>query len=413
MRSIYLYSLILLLSANNILAQMNTFSYSRKLNKVEKEGFYSVPLLPGITSHCKSNLNDIRLYKINDTDTAEVPYLLEWLGDKTEESPINFELINDVTNLKCCSYITLKMSKKSVINKITLDVLENNFDKIIVIEGSNDNKEWFTIKKHLRITGFVNNENNFQSASISFPSSEFIYFRLKFDDDASGKINITGAHAFENKTTKGNYDELAIKTKKQTENKTEKTSELIVDLADNYFINRVRLKSNLKTDFYRNINIYRSIGIYHTPKGDEDSWQLISSGIIASNEENIFSLDNSQSKRLKVEVINYDNEPVSLDEIQLFSEKIALITKLSPDFFNYLAYGKENTTAPVYDLVHFKDKIPSSLIFLSYGNEEVQNKAIIKAEGEPMLKNKMWLWIIMGVIILLIGYFALNMLRKE
>lgn len=411
MKPRFLYFISLLILSVNSDAQMNQYSYTRQLDKVEKEDFYSIPLLPEITAKCKSGLHDIRLYKINETDTSEVPYIMEWLGDKSEESPISFELINDVTNLKCCSYITLKMSKKQVINKITLDVLENNFDKILKIEGSNDNKEWYLIKDHLRIAGFVNSENDFRSTSIHFPSAEFTYFRIEFDDDGSDKINVTGARAFENKVIRGNYNELTVKNKVQNENKKEKKSEIFVDLAANYFLSHIILNTTTKTDFYRNINIFRSTGTFHTPKGDEDAWQLISSGIISSKENNIFSLSNLQSNKLKIEVINYDNEPVTLDEIKVFSEKIVLITKLETASPVYLVYGREKADAPVYDLIHFKNKIPGELSAVNPGKEEFKIAAMLAAT-EPLIKSKIWLWIVMGIVILLIGYFALNMLRK-
>lgn len=402
-----------LLLAGSSFAQLTSYDYNRKLDNVTKEDFYSVPLSPEVTAHSKSRLNDLRIYNISESDTSEVPYLFEYLGDKTEETPIDFELINDVTHLKCCSFVTLKMNKIKVINTIHLDVPENNFDKILSIEGSNDNKEWFTIKRHLRIVGFDNAGVSFRSTSLSFPSAEYSYFRIRFDDDASEKIEVTKAYAFESTTMKGHYDELAIKSKKQSENKKEKTSELILSLQDNYMLSYIKLKSNSKADFYRNINIYRSAGTYHTPKGDEEAWQMVNSGVIISGEENIFSLGNEQSKKIKIEVINYDNQPVSLDEVNVYSEKTALTAKLPASSSLYLAYGNENAAAPVYDLVHFKDKIPASLNVVNAGKEELKTAVTLSASVEPLIKNKMWLWVVMGSVILLIGYFALSMLRKE
>jgi hypothetical protein len=411
MRKIFL--AISLLLAFNVSAQLTTYTYNRKLGKVIKESFYSIPLSPEITARSKSGLNDMRIYNISGTDTLEIPYLTEWMGDKTEDLPITFELINDVTNLKCCSYVTLKMNERKVINTINLDVVESNFDKILTIEGSNDNKEWFMIKDHLRIVGFDNDVVDFRSTSISFPSAEYNYFRIKFDDDGSPKITVNNASAFESRITKGHYDQLAVKGQIQTENKKEKTSDLIIDLQDNNMLSYVILKSGSQDDFYRNINIYSSTGIYHTPKGDVEGWRMVNSGVIISSVDNYFPLGNIQTNRLKVEVINYDNQPITLNEVKVYSEKIALVTKLPVSDQLYLAYGKENDIAPVYDLVHFKDKIPAALDVLSLGKEELKIKTTLNASSEPLVKNKMWLWLVMGVVILLIGYFAFSMIRKE
>jgi len=229
-----LYSLIFILLGANALAQPDAYMYKRKLAPVAKEDYYSVPLQPEIVAHCKNNLNDLRLYDAGIKDTLEIPYIVDWQGDKTEQNTVPFELINDVTHLKSCSYLTLKPAKKMVINRIDLGVTETNFDKMLGIEGSNDNKEWFTIKEHLRITAFQNAEARFRSTELHFPSAEYSYFRIKFDDDGSDKINVNSAAAYEIKTTKGNYNLLPALLKPQPENKKEKTSELIVELPADY-----------------------------------------------------------------------------------------------------------------------------------------------------------------------------------
>jgi hypothetical protein len=411
MKKIIILTTIILYSIN-VSAQFNTYEYSRKLDKIAKEDFYSIPLLPEVIARTVSGFNDIRIYDAGK-DTVEVPYLTERLGDRTEEKPINFELINDVTNLKCCSYVTLKMNDQKVINMISLDIAESNFDKILTLEGSNDNKQWFTIREHLRITGFDNSSLQFRSTSISFPSAEYEYFRIKFDDDGSPRIKVTGAAAFENKVTKGFYDEIAIKNKKQSENKKEKISELTVELEKNFMLSYITLSSNDKNDFYRNINIYRSAGTYHTPKGDIESWQMLNSGVIISGEENTFTLGNDHATKLKIEIINYDNQPITISDLKLFSEKMALITKLPASDNLFLVYGKKGDNAPIYDLVHFKEKIPANLTPVNVGKEEKISEAPLKAATSPLIENKMWLWSVMGIVILLIGYFALSMVRKE
>jgi hypothetical protein len=110
------------------------------------------------------------------------------------------------------------MKKKMIINMIKLNVLENNFDKVLSIEGSNDNNEWFAIAEHLRITGFDNADSKFRSTAVRFPSAEYNYFRIKFDDDSSPKITVTDAYAFEKNTIRGSYDELAIPNRVQNVN---------------------------------------------------------------------------------------------------------------------------------------------------------------------------------------------------
>lgn len=405
---IYLFSFLMPIS---VIAQIEGYSFKRQLNKIEKENYYTLLLSPEVIARSKSNLSDIRIYNIADKDTSEVPYLMNWMGSNIKEVSIPFELINDTYNEKCCSYVTLKFPKKQTINQIKLNVSDSNFDKSLKIEGSNDNKQWFTIKEHLRIVRFRNSSEDYSYTTLNFNGSEFTYFRIKFDDDGSPRINVTAAYAFENQLIEGKYNELKILGKKQTENKKEKISEVIVDFPYSYLVNYITIKSNSKNDFYRNINIYGSNGTIKTGKGDLENWYMINTTVFSSIENNIIFCNNSKTKKLKIEIINYDNEPIVLDEIKAFAEQCQLVANLPQSENLYLAYGKENDNAPNYDLIHFKDKIPNELSNVDYGSEQVKIISINKPD--QIIKSKVWLWVVMGVVLVIIGYFALSMLKKE
>lgn len=407
----FLLNSCLLISAASSSAQIENYSFKRQLNKVEKENYYTLLLSPEVIARSKSDLTDIRIYDIADNDTSEIPYLINWMGSNIKEVSIPFELINDTYNEKCCSYVTLKFPKKQSINQIKLNVSDSNFDKSLKIEGSNDNKQWFTIKEHLRIVRFRNSSEDYSYTTLNFNNSEFSYFRIKFDDDGSPRINVTEAYAFENQKIEGKYSELKILGKKQTENKKEKTSEIIVDFPYSYLVSYITIKSNSKNDFYRNINIYGSNGTIKTGKGDLENWYMINTSVFSSIENNIIFCSNSKTKKLKIEIINYDNEPVVLDEIKAFAEQCQLVANLPRSENLYLAYGKENDNKPNYDLVHFKDKIPNELSNVDYGSEQV--KIISVNKPEQLIKSKAWLWVVMGLVLVIIGYFALSMLKKE
>lgn len=410
-----LYTAFFFLAAAIAGAQPGSYTYQRRLNPVAADNYYAVPLAPEITAHCKSNGNDIRLYRITEKDTAEIPYLLCPLGNTVTENAVPFELINDVSHLKCCSFLTLKMDRKRVINSIRLDIKETDFDKHLGIEGSNDNEEWFTIGEHLRITGFQNAGNSFRSTQISFPDAEYGYFRIRFDDDSSDKITVINASASETKTVSGRYDQLPVKNLTQAVIKKEQVSELIITLPEQYVLSYITLKSPSRSDFYRNVNIYRSNGTFHTREKEEELWEQIGSGVVSSAGDNTFDLHNVRAEKIKLRILNYDDQPVPVNDVRIFSEKYALEARLPAKDRLVLVYGKENAAAPVYDLGHFREKIPPfhSLATAGYGSEELLAQQVAAEGSEPLINDKRWLWIVMGVVIFLIGYFALSMLKSE
>ncbi len=394
-----------------IFAQADGYTYKRKLNKVEKEGYYAVPLLPEIIAQCKSNLTDIRLYNIKENDTAEVPYIMEWLGEKRELATLSFDMINNSYTDKSASYITLKSAKKQTINQISLTIADANYDKSVKVEGSNDNKQWFTIAEHLRIVKFNDVDNHFEHNTLDFNSSEYAYFRLKFDDILTERINVTNAYVYKCNVKQGNYDTLKINKWKQTENKKDKTSEVIVELPYNYLVSYLTVKSSAPTDFYRNMNVYGTSGTYHTPKGDIENWYLLNTSVLSSIENHNIYCNNEVTKKIKIIVYNYDNAPITISEIKVYGEKSRLVANLPFSENIYLTYGKKNDHEPIYDIEHFKNKIPKELTEINYGTEQAKITPVIKQN--QLMESKKWLWIIMGVVILLIGYFALNMLKKE
>lgn len=77
-----------------------------------------------------------------------------------------------------------------------------------------------------------------------------------------------------------------------------------------------------------------------------------------------------------------------------------------------MVYGKDYENKPNYDLAHFKDKIPNSLISLNLGEEQKieQKEPIIK---EPLFKNKNLLWGLILLIIVSLGWFSLKMMKKN
>lgn len=409
MRSKTLFSLFIFITANTF-AQVDSYSYKRKLNTIEKEGYYSIPLQPEVSAHCNNSLNDIRLYNVKENDTSEVPYLIEWMGTKNQQTTIPFELINNTYNEKCCSYVTLKFDKKQTINQIYLEVEEPNFDKRVLVEGSNDNKKWFTVREHMRIVRFQDQEI-FTYTILNFQNTEYTYFRLKFDDESSPRITITNAYAYENISSPGNYNELKINDWQQTNNKKEKTSEIIVNLPYSYLIDHITINSRSKSDFYRNINVYGSNGTYHTKKGDIENWYIINTSVFSSEENNPIDCNGAATKKLKIEIVNYDDEPIEISDIKAYGEQCRLVANLPASDNVYLTYGKENDNAPTYDLAHFKEKIPAALSEIKYGNEEAKQRGF--SEISPVVQNKKWLWIAMAGVIVLIGFFALSMVKKE
>jgi len=397
----------------SLFGQMESYTWAGKLGKAEKEGYHAVVLPPVITGRSISSLSDLRLYQLNEKDTLEIPYLFQWNGDKSEQAEITFERINDSYNEKCCSYLTLKFDKQKVIDAIRLEVSESNFDKSIKIEGSADNKSWVTVRDHLRIVGFSNGSENYNYTWLRFPASQYNYFRLMMNDEGSPRISILNAYAYETKIIKGNYTGLKVNSQKTSENKKDKTTEVIVELDNNYRVNHLNLSAKKDKDFYRNVNVYYLSSVTHAPKGDIENWSLLNTSVLSSLDNCYIDCYNQPLKKIKVEVINHDDQPVELEAVKAFAENCWLIARLPQQANVWLAYGKENDNTPKYDMEHFSQNIPSVLPEVLPGEEIKIKAAVIPETIVPLIMNKVWLWVVMGVLILFLGVFSFRMLKNS
>lgn len=390
-------------------AQLSSYSWKRPVAKTGKDGYYGVRLTPEVMAMTLSDLRDLRIYQVGEKDTIEQPYIHQWMGRKSEQLKVPFELINSA-NDQDLSYVTLKFGSPKVIDEIRLEVAESNFDKVLEVQGSSDNQKWVTVRRHVRIVGFSNGDGEYRYTTLNFSPSEYPYFRLVLSDKSSKPVTITNAFAYQTRTVAGNYSELAIASHETKEDKEKKATEHLLSFSMPYKLSRLELKAEKGKDFYRNVNVYYLASITKAPKGDIENWEIVNTTILASTEDCIIECYNTGTKKIKIEVLNNDDQPVKIDTVKVFAEDCQLFAKLPASDKLILAYGKEGDDGPRYDMAHFASNyLP--LAKLDLGKEEKIEKSL-PPPAEALLKDKLWLWVVMGVLIVVIGAFSFRMLKN-
>jgi hypothetical protein len=117
-------------------------------------------------------------------------------------------------------------------------------------------------------------------------------------------------------------------------------------------------------------------------------------------------------QKLKIIIENKDNQPLTIEGILLKGYVHELTARFTEKATYFLVYGNENANKPDYDIERFPDNVPKMLSTLELGNElEIAKEEAPKKA--PLFENKIWLWVIMGMIILVLGWFSLKMMKKE
>jgi hypothetical protein len=391
-----------------VFAHEDHYRYFRELKGINSE-WHSMVLPDSIFGKINADLSDIRILGIDGGDTVEAPYILAVKKGSTDLKQIPFKIINRSKNEKGYFY-TFDTEAKNPIDKISLDFSEKNFDWKINLEGSNDQREWFTLSEDYRIVSIHNPNTDYHFTDLLFPLAQYRYFRLSVK--SKSEPGLLSAKIFRSEKTPGEVRSYTVRALEREENKKNKETVITITLSIPVPVSSVELKYNSSFDFYRPIRITYLSDSIKTPKGWKHTYASLASGTFSSFEKNEFIFPNTLVQKLKITVSNLDNEPVAIGDIIVKGNVHALTARFTKKIPYRLYYGNSHAQFPSYDIEKFSDKIPQDITGLSLGPEEM----IAFSEAgkiKPLFENKAWLWGILVVVILLLGYASLGMMRKR
>lgn len=404
---IKLFSLLLLCTsiAN---AQTNTYKFKRSITGVNTV-WHKMTLPDDLYKKANAGFEDLRIFGINGKDTIEVPYLLKQRADKVTTNDITFKQINQSTNPNGY-YYTFQSPGINLINQIKLAFKQDNFDWKVTLEGSNDNKQWFAILSDYRILSIKNNDTDYQFTKLNFPDSKYQYFRVAVKSPIQPEL--LEANISKTDTIKGTYKEVRYKSFDIKNDASKKETVVDITLATPVPLSYLKLNAQSDFDFYRPIKIEYATDSFKTDKGIQYNYANLYEGTISSLEETAFNFENTIASRLKITIQNNDNKPLRLSGLQLKGNIYEIIARFDQQKNEYaLYYGNEKATSPIYEIEKFENKIPVDLTSVNIGAEQQNPAYSIKTE-EPLFENKAWLWVLMVVIIVLLGWFSFKMLKN-
>lgn len=403
-----IFTILFLSTLSSLFGQMNGYEFKREIGQI-KDQWNAIELPDNIYNKVNLDLSDIRIYGITSKkDTIEAPYIFAKNEETLSETDVEFKLINQSKNDKGY-YFTFQSPSENVINQLIMNFEQTNFDWRIKLEGSQNQLNWFTIVDNYRILSIKNSLTNYQFNKISFPNSKYSYYRVCISANEKPRLKSAKMTLFE--TNHGFLKKYNIKHKQTTEDKKRKQTVIDLELEMSVPVNKIKIGVKDKMDYYRPILIEYLTDSFKTDK----SWyfdyeQLESASTLSSIDKQEFNVSHCISNRLRITIDNYDNQPLKFDSFQIFGYQTILITRIIEPASYFLCYGKKDSQKPNYDIEQFSSKISSIAAKTLLNKEEFINPN--KAVKEPLFINKAWLWGIMTLIILLLGWFTLKMMKK-
>lgn len=389
-------------------AQIEDYKYKRQLTGIT-ESWHNIVIPTEMYAYCNQNLTDLRIYGIRkDGDTIEVPYLLKVEKDQIKLTKIAFEIINQTASSNAYFY-TFKMSSNSIINQIELNFAQRNFDWRVTLEGSQNQMEWFKIEEDYRILSIQNNQTDYKFTTLEIPKSRFNYYRLQIKAKERPELEL--AYFTEQKIVKGEYRNFKSAAISQATDKDNNRSQFEIQFDKPIRGSQIEVFINEEFDYYRTFSLSYLKDSLKTERGYKKIYSDLVSGSLSSLESNTFKFENTTYQQLQLSISNGNNTPLNLDSILVKSPVHNLKARFIEDADYYLVYGKTNDYRPTYDITRFQNKIPKILTPLILG-DQVTVKNISSNEKSSLFENPNWLYGVMAIIILVLGWFSIKMIKS-
>ncbi|EMR00987.1 DUF3999 family protein [Cesiribacter andamanensis] len=388
-------------------AQYRGYAYQRQLQG-QAQQWHAIPLPDSLFGRLQPNLADIRILGVQPGgDTVEAPYVLRRHEREWVQKPLSFSMLNQSSQPGRYQY-TFKLPQGREVNQLELQLDRENFDWRARLEGSHDQQEWHLLADRQRLLAIKNGLADYRFTTLRFPRTNYPFLRLSIYSDESPKL--LGASLTELDTLPGRYQERKPARFAVVHDKKERQSRVEISLAQVVPVSAIRLQVADTLAYYRPLRIQYLADSAETPRGWQYRYQTLLSSTLSSLEGAEFSVPTTIARHFRLIIDNYDNAPLQLEGARLSSPQWELVARFAVPGTYYLVYGNAAARPARYDLDRFTDTIPEAPDPLQLGPEEQRQSR--GALARPLFSHKGWLWAVMGAIMVLLGWFTLQMLRK-
>lgn len=401
--------LVFILITTHSFSQLKDYNYKAEINNV-KDTWHVLKLPQESFALMKCNYAAIRIYGLSETDTIEIPYIIETLADKQIYTKVPVTVVNRAKTEKGI-YFTLQNEGSGNINEIELNFEEENFDWIAKVEGSNNNDEWFTISEKERLVALKRDDVDFKATTIKFPLVNYKFIRIHLQ--GTQEANLTEALIFEKEVIKGEEEFFKTRSQKIAQEKNTKKTIVSVYLKDSVPVSKIIIPVDSEMDYYRRVHLKTVKDSIVIENRIRYNYESLGTYEISSYKENEIYIENVCVDNLIFEIENMDNHPLPIGEIKVSGNPVELKARFPAEKLQYiLAIGNYRAHTPQYDIAGFKNNIPESPAILTVGDfNDIEKEK--KEKNTPVLPfPKYVLWIILVAVIVILGFFTSKMLKK-
>ncbi|TDL99409.1 MAG: hypothetical protein C4K58_05745 [Flavobacteriaceae bacterium] len=371
--------------------------------------WHSLTLPKEALAYTNLDYSDLRIWAITkDSKTLEVPYFLLDNQNKSKEQSIEFQLLNQ-SKTQNGYYYTFKVHQNSTISSIELNLNQSNFDWKTTVEGSFNQSEWFTLSQDQRLVSLENNSEHLRSTTLRFSPSNYSYYRVFIASNIDPKLVSAGLTT--KKSTQESLMEFSVQNQRVIQDKKNKTTTIDLDFPMAVEISKIALFPTSNFEYHRPISISYNLKGIKTEKGVIYPMENLLNTNLVYGKSSTYTFPKTRLKKLKIIIENGPNEPLSFAQTQVLGSLPVFYVRFPKAESYYVTYGDSSLISPKYDIAYFQDSLSKNLTPV----ELDKNVVAIGQKNAPAKnqKNSILLWVLLGSLMLLLGYFSFKMLQSK
>ena len=380
-------------------------NYQGKISQVSESGLHQIVLSPELRSATQNNLDHLRIF---DAKNNEVPYVL-FEGKSTDLQYENLTIVSKNAVPNKATSIIVSNEKALNLDHLTFKIANTDVDKTYSISGSNDNKEWFGLVINQKIIGLNDAGENFVERDFAFPLNNYKFLKIDFIDKNSLPINVLEVGLEKNYAIKKSKIELQDFEQKITTDKKNKQTKITISFKNPQVIDAISFDISAPNFYLREARIV--INKTKTQKRAEVNYaETVTNFQLNSKVKNSFEVSELFVKEFTIEIDNQDNPELEIKKIFLFQNPVSILADLKANE-NYTLKIDSKLSAPAYDLaqsgIDFNQTYPVATIS---NLDKIDNPKEAES-AQSFWQTPLFMWLCIGFAVLIIGYFAVAMIK--
>lgn len=387
-------------------------------------------LLSGEVYHLsRGDLADLRLV---DGTGGQIPYVLYQPQDEVKKQEFRLEELNRGVMADGSAALTLDFGSQVMKDQIAVETSGTNFRRKIVVEGSNDNREFITLVDGAYVFAIPGQSGIQRFPTLRLPRNDFRYLRIRVYPmtGEEGVITIGRVTVWQEHSKRVVRQPVVMKLMVSGMEDKTKTSWQVYDLQYNHLpLVGIRLEV-AEERFYRYVAIegreqekiqveIRGEDNRRRYREEEVPWRHLRSGTIyrysmttGQVEESLrLSLqDGAVPRYIRISIRNYDDQPLTVKsaEGEMIPHQLLFARQ---DEVCQLYTGNPLVAAPRYDLeqtLSQPTKIPAAEVTFS-DMKPNPSFAIKPVKTVPWTeRHKILLWVTLILIVVVLGGFIIK-----